>query len=61
MELKIDVYYKHKESGKYHILHGTITDDDITRLAEEKTIDSQPMWMDDKWEFDSANVEQAVF
>ena len=58
MNLKIDVYYKNKETGKFQIFNEDITEEDITRLAEEKTKDSLPMWMDDNWEFESASVDK---
>jgi hypothetical protein len=58
MELKIDVYFKNKETGKFQIFHEVITEEDIERLAKEKTQDSLPMWMDENWEYESTNVDK---
>jgi len=58
MELKIDVYFKNKETGKFQILHEVITEEDIERLAKEKTQDSLPMWMDENWEYESTDVDK---
>ena len=58
MDLTIEVYYKNKETGKYHIFHEVITEEDIKRLAKEKTQDSLPMWMDENWEYESTNVDK---
>jgi len=58
MDLKLDVYYKNKETGKYQIFHDKITEDDIAELIKERNKDSLPMWMDENWEFDSINVDK---
>lgn len=56
MNLKIDIYYKHKTKNKFNIFHDNITEEDIQELAKQKTKDNLPMWMNDEWEFESANV-----
>jgi len=58
MELNIDVYYRNKETGKYHIFHDTITEDDISDLIEEKNKNNLPIWMDKNWEFNSILVDK---
>jgi hypothetical protein len=58
MDLKIDVFYRNKKTGKFQILHETITEKDIDEIAREKTKDNLPMWMDENWEFNSADVDK---
>lgn len=58
MKLKIDVYYRNKETKSYHIFNEEITEEDISRFMEEKTKDSLPMWMNDNWEFKSVTVDK---
>ena len=58
MELKIDVYYRNKDTNSFEIFHETITDEDIAKIAEEKTKDNKPMWMGEKWEFESVTVDK---
>ena len=57
-KILIDVYFKNKETGKFQIFHEVITEEDIERLAKEKTQDSLPMWMDENWEYESTNVDK---
>jgi len=57
MEIKIDVYFKKKETGKFHIFHEVVTEEDIERIAKEKTEDSLPMWMDKNWVYESTSVD----
>lgn len=58
MNIKIDVYYRNKKTGKHHLIHEEITEDDIEVIAKDKTEDSLPMWMDEEWEFDSVTIDE---
>ena len=58
MDLTIDVYYRNKENGKYHILHDKVTEEDIAELIKERKKDSLPMWMDENWEFNTITVDK---
>lgn len=58
MEITIDIYYRNKETGKFAILHETITEDDIKRIAEIKAQESQPLWLNENHELHSVEFDK---
>ena len=59
MEIKLSVFYRNKETNKFHIFHETVTELDIEEIAKEKTKDT-PMWMDENWEYESFSAESVT-